>query len=252
MRRKFFQLGLITISVIGFGAAPPDVRAGSFTIYVGYADNLRANAFFPNPWNGTPNTIFLGSTTPGTIFDAGAILIANNTGAAITVNDVFVSGFDNGATFDLWGVPGKLPNNSYMILTQTTTNDSQFDTSDQLKGFSYPDLTSGFNPSNPYTGSPQVKVTINGTAQTYSDTGRILDTGGYDAATFGINGSNFPYNPNNFPQNESLQWRPIGTTGVDNPGGNPPSVPEPGTLTLLALGLLSLGVFSARRTRTGR
>ena len=252
MKNKLFHVGLISAWVLCLGTGPAYVRAAGVTIYVGYADNLRPNAFFPSPWNGSPNTIFLGSTTPGTIFDAGAILIQNTSGSTITVNDVFVSGFDNGATFDLWGVPGALPNNSYMILTQTNTNDSQFDTSDQLKGFSYPDLSSGFNPSNPYTGDPQVKITLNGVAQTFADTGQILDTGGYDAATFGVNGINFPYNPNNFPENESLQWRPIGTTGVGNPGGSPPgSAPEPATLTLLVIGL-SMGALFGRRRRVSR
>jgi hypothetical protein len=235
---------------MGLAAVPADVLAGSITVYVGYADNLRANPFFPNPWIGSANTIFLGNTTPGTTFDAGAILIQNTTGATVTINDVFVSGFNNGATFDLWGVPGALPNNSNMILTQTSTSDSQFDTSDRLIGFTYPDVSpgSGFTPSNPYTGNPQVRITINGTPTTFSDTGKILDTGGYDAATFGLNGSNFPYNPANFPVNESLQWRPIGTTGVSDPGGNPPgSVAEPASLTLMALGCLSLVAFQVSR-----
>jgi hypothetical protein len=188
----------------------------------------------------------------GTIFDAGAILIQNTTGATVTVNDVFVSGFDNGATFDLRGVPGALPNNSYMILTQTTTNDSKFDTSDQLINFGYPDLTSGFTPANPYAGNPLVRVTINGVATTLADTGHTLDTGGFDAATFGINGSNYPYNPSNLPQNESLQWRPIGTTGVGNPGGSPPGAPEPGTLTLGVLGMLCSGAVFGWRRRASR
>ena len=255
MRAFFVEVGLIGTCVMGFGSLPAEVRAASITVYVGYADNLRPNAFFPSPWDGSPNTIFLGSTTPGTIFDAGAILIQNTSGSTITVNNMSVSGFDNGAVFNLWGTPGALPNNSYMILTQTTTNDSQFDTSDQLRGFSYPDLTSGFNPSNPYTGNPQVSITINGTANTFIDTGKVLDTGGYDAATFGINGANYPYNPANFPENESLQWRPIGTTGVGNPGGNPPT-PEPGALTLMSIGFLTLGAFGwlqrkSRRQSTG-
>ncbi len=252
MRPTTFRLAFCTVCALLFGFEPNLVNADGITIYVGYADSLRPNAFFPSPWNGSPNTIFLGSKTPGTIFDAGAILIQNTSGSAVTINDVFVSGFQNGATYDLWGTPGLLPNGDYMVLTQTTTNASQFDTSDQLTRFSYPDGSSGFTPAHPYTGDPMVRVKIDGTAQTFSDTGHILDTGGYDAATYGINGSNYPYNPSKFPENESLQWRPIGTTGVGNPGGNPPT-PEPGTLTLGVLGILTFGlVFARSRGRASR
>ena len=185
---KRFLSSLAALSLLMAGSL---ASAGTVSVYVGYADNLRPNPFFPNPWNGSPNTIFQGSTTPGTTFDAGAILIQNNSGGPINVNDVFVSGFDNGATFDLWGTPGMLPDNTYMILTQTNTNSSQFDSSDDLIGFSYPDSGpngspggSGFTPSHPYTGDPQVKITINGVATTFADTGHVLDTGGYDTATW--------------------------------------------------------------------
>ncbi|MEI8021267.1 MAG: PEP-CTERM sorting domain-containing protein [Schlesneria sp.] len=233
-------------------AYSPKGDAGEITVYVGYADSIRANAFFPRPWLGDSNVKFLGNTAPGTIFDAGAIMIENRSGSSINVNDVFVYGFDNGATFDLWGTPGALANNSFMILTQTSTNAGQFDTSDQLRSFTYPDGTSGYNPSHPYTGDPKVQITINGNVETFSDTGHILDTGGYDAATYGINGSNFPYNPAHFPQNESLQWREIGTTGVSNPGGNPPTaVPEPSSLMLALFGTCGVG-FAVRSRRIRR
>jgi hypothetical protein len=238
---------LLASALIGGMAASAQAVVG-VTVYVAYADNLRPNPFFPNPWNGSPNTIFLGSTVPGTIFDSGAIMLQNTTGAPVTVNDVFVAGFNNGATFDLWGTPGVLPNNAFMILTQTGTNDSQFDTSDMLNGFTYPDLNSGFTPSNPFTGDPTVRVTIDGVPTTLADTGHILDTGGFDTATFGTDGSNFPFDAANFPLNESLQWRPIGTTGIENPGGDPPptgggngAVPEPVTAGLSAMALAALG-----------
>jgi hypothetical protein len=246
MKRVLSSLVALSL-VTGGGLA----SAGRVSVYVGYADNLRPNPFFPNPWNGSPNTVFLGSTTPGTTFDAGAILIQNNSGGPINVNDVFVSGFDNGVTYDLWGTPGMLANNNFMILTQTNTNSSQFDSSDQLIGFSYPDSGpngspggSGFTPSHPYTGDPQVKITINGVPTTFADTGHVLDTGGYDTATWPIAQPFFT------PNNESLQWRPIGTTGVEDPGGNPP-MPEPATLTMTALGAISFGAFRWRR-RTAR
>ena len=39
------------------------------TAYVGYADDLRSSPFFPMPWQGDPNVIFLGGGSP---VDAGA------------------------------------------------------------------------------------------------------------------------------------------------------------------------------------
>ena len=225
---------LLATSILGVYSVPSE--AGSFSVYVGYADNFRPNAYFPNPWNGSANTIFLG----GSNVDSGAILIQNNTGSSILVNSLVVSGFDNGAVFNLWGTPGTLPNGDYMILTGYNEND--FDTSDQLKGFTYPDSPgSGFTPTNPYTGNPEVALTIDGTQYTYADTGHILDTGGYDLASFPSS---------SFPNNESLQWRPVGTTGIEDPAGNPPgSVPEPSSIVMCLIGVAGGLRCAGRRHR---
>ncbi len=111
MRSLSMKVALIGTWVLGLAALPTGAWASGVTIYVAYADNLRANPFFPSPWDGSPNTIFLGSTTPGTIFDAGsAILILNITsGSAIMVNDLFVSGFDNGRDVRPMGQTGRAP-----------------------------------------------------------------------------------------------------------------------------------------------
>jgi hypothetical protein len=71
-----------------------------------------------------------------------------------------------------------------------------------------------------------------GGAQTFADTGQVLNTGGFDLALLGTN--------------EALNWRPIGTTGITDPGGNG-LVPEPGSLALLATGGLPLLGFLRRR-----
>jgi len=77
-------------------------------------------------------------------------------------------------------------------------------------------------------------VSVNGTPQTFSDSGQVLDTGGFDL----VNASPCPGQPNTSGNcNESLRWRLIGTSGISNPGGN---TPEPASLLLMGTGLLSL------------
>ena len=65
-------------------------RGLPITVELGYADNLRPNGYFPNPWNGSPNTIFDGDLDRPGAYDGGAILITNTTSSPITVNDVSV------------------------------------------------------------------------------------------------------------------------------------------------------------------
>lgn len=176
----------------------------SLAVFVGYADNLRPNPNFPVPWQGSPNTTFIGV---GPSFDSGAIRLDNNSDSPIQVDDVFVTvpgwtvtpNFDahgNGVA-DLWG-SFTIPPNSTVILAQTS-NSNNFDTSDfglTGCGNTIPDGQSPF---------PTVKITINGVATTFNDSGHILDTGGFDLACRG---------------NESLQWRLIGTSGIQNTTGH--------------------------------
>jgi len=165
------------------------------TVEVGYADGLRANGFFPNPWDGAPNTVFVGDDASNV--DGGAILIINNGTAPITVNDVSVT-LSNGVNLDLWG-SNVVPAGDNLVLSETTPNN--FDTSD------YDDTTSppGY-PDGETAHAARVNITLNGVAQpTLLDTGHVLTTGGFDLAQLG---------------NESQNWRPIGTTGIDNLGGS--------------------------------
>jgi hypothetical protein len=189
----------VSIAANGFGstATPTPIPAElqSLAIAVGYADAVRPNPNLPVPWQGSPNITFIGQ---GPIFDAGAIRLDNLGFAPINVQSVTVF-FPNhlGGTriFSLWGSFTVSPFQS-VILTQTNNATQNFDTSE-----------TGPNPCGlplaPNVDIPVIAVTLaDGTRSFYSDTGHVLDTGGYD---FACNNAN-----------ESLQWRPIGTTGVSN------------------------------------
>ncbi len=189
----------------------------ALAVFVGYADDVRPSPSFPVPWQGSPNTTFIGA---GPSFDAGGIRLDNNSDSPIQIDDVFVTvpgwttsnardAQGNGIA-DLWG-SFTIPPNSTVILTQT--GEFNFDTSDfglTGCGNTIPDGQAPF---------PTVKITISGVATTFNDTGHVLDTGGFDLACRG---------------NESLQWRLIGTAGIQSTTGhltlNPPtSVQTAGT-----------------------
>jgi len=164
------------------------------TVEVGYADNLRANPFFPNPWNGAPNTIFAGG---GSSFDTGAVRIINDGTAPVTINDVTIL-LPGGQKFDLWG-SNTVPAGGNLILTQTGSYN--FDTSD-YGTLPFPQTY----PDGETAHAARVIITVNGQAITLLDTGHVLTTGGSDLAAGGAN--------------ESQNWRPIGTTGISNPNGS--------------------------------
>lgn len=151
----------------GVGGLTLSVAASSsnLTVYVAYADNLRASAFFPNPWQGSPNVKFIGS---GPTYDSGAIRIHNSASTAGTVDDVSV--VIGGSTFDLWGSGLNVPAGGDLILAQT--NGQNFDTSD----------VSGVFNCSPSGLIPQVSVTVAGTRTTYQDKSQVLNTGGIDLA----------------------------------------------------------------------
>src|SRR5438067_9667136 len=165
--------------------------AVALAVYVGYADDLRPSANFPVPWAGTPNVLYIGSSSP---IDAGAIRLDNNTDAALPVDSVTVDLGRPGPAFNLWG-SFTVPAHGSVILTQTSQ--FNFDTSDYPIGQCGQPLVAG----DPRV--PIVAVKSNGITTTYFDTAHILDTGGFDLACSG---------------NESLQWRLIGTTGINANG----------------------------------
>ena len=192
-RERSRQYQVLTIIVIGLWL-PCQVMAAGIDVFVGYADNNRPGAFFPTPWLGDPGILDVGHAM-GQIFDAGAIRIDNNTGAALTVDNVTVDGFASGASFSLWG-SFTIPNGMKAILTQTSGEPENFDTSDQTSRPCCTPLSFGEEPF------PKVRITIDGQTVVFSDSAHVLDTTGFDI-------KNLPPGETN----ESFQWRLIGTVG---------------------------------------
>ena len=155
----------------------PIPPANSANVFVGYADNWNSsNAFFPNPWQGSPNTMFVGSaelTTPGAActnndcWDTGVIRVDNTSSATETVSvNVTIGSFTYPDS--MWGTQN-LPAGQTLVLAQTSSNGSyNFDTSD---------TQTGCTPSGQI---PTVTVTVNGQSTTYHDNTQVLDTGGID------------------------------------------------------------------------
>jgi RHS repeat-associated protein len=203
--------GFLTATVGPLALAPgATLSAGTIelsqqalAVYVAYADSLRPSGAFPIPWQGSPNTVFLGGSGP---FDAGAVRLDNATDQPLQVDDVIVDlqrpntsafQFLPPPVFDLWG-SFIVPAHGTVILTQQTFPD--FDTSD------YPIVDCGqtVSPFDPRV--PKVTLTMGGVATAYFDTAHVLDTGGADRFYCVAGG------------NEALPWRLIGTTGVSASG----------------------------------
>lgn len=84
--------------------------------------------------------------------------------------------------------------------------------------------------------APIISFTENGTTLvSFTDTGHVLNTGGWDVVNNGAFGGD---------SNESINSNLVGS----QPDRGGTSVPEPGTLSLLGLGLTVLGFMRRRRT----
>lgn len=172
--------------------APAAQASGGISLFAGFADSSSASANFPTPWDKSPNTVFIGAGAP---MNAGALRIDNTSGAPLTIDSVAVDLQRSNAQFNLWG-SFTIPTDGSAILTQTQPGN--FDTS------AFPIVPCGGTLASGETRIPKVTITIAGAPQTFLDTAHVLDTGGFDLSCRG---------------NESLQWRQIGTSGLENPAG---------------------------------
>src|SRR5438876_7030913 len=102
MKRSFLRL-LVRLAVVLFVSVPAILAAESFAmpghaagtngnlaVFLGYAEDKETNTpppgAFPNPWDGSPNVVFLGGPVVGQTacgklplcYDAGAIRLDNS------------------------------------------------------------------------------------------------------------------------------------------------------------------------------
>jgi hypothetical protein len=243
------------------------VSADTFNISVGYADNLRASGFFPNPWIGATfnGQTVISQTNPasvpgGIVFDSGAVRIDNTSAVAMAISNftiTFNSTDGSKTVIAIWGAGNQLtlaPGQSG-IFTQFPNNTQNFDSSDfGVFGGSPPanllpntlgnggiggcatsnpsNLTAAqkLNECNP-TNAPIVSFTENGNPVSGIDTGFILDTGQYDFVNNSADG------------NESINWNPIGQ--IPNRGGSP----EPASIVLVGSFFSSVAFYRMRKRR---
>jgi RHS repeat-associated protein/uncharacterized repeat protein (TIGR01451 family) len=162
-------------------------------VSVGFADNATPSANFPTPWQGAPNVVYIGGGAP---VNAGAIRLDNNSGAPLPIDRVEVDLQRANAKFSLWQ-GFTIPAGGSAILTQTAPGN--FDTS------AYPIAPCGGTLPTGETRVPKISITSSGSSVTLLDSAHVLDTGGFDSSCRG---------------NESVQWREIGTRGIEVPSGD--------------------------------
>ena len=239
---KYLSTAALAAVSLAAGLGITEARA-DLNVFVGYADSLRPSGFFPNPWIGASGVV---SQTPGSeTFDAGAVRIQNTGASAVTISGMTVTLNGGANVFTIWN-PLTIGAGQNGIFTQTTQYN--FDTSD-FGG----SVIGGILPPNPAANGiggcsssglsaadaascaavqPAVAFSVNGgAAESFADTGHILDTGHYDF----INGST--------DGNESINWNLIGSEA--NRGGT--GTPEPSTWAMMLIGFAGLG-FAAYRT----
>ncbi|MES1240880.1 MAG: Ig-like domain-containing protein [Acidobacteriota bacterium] len=161
-------------------------------VSVAFADSATPSPNFPTPWQGAPGVVFIGGGNP---VNAGAIRLDNTSGAPLAIDQVSVDLQRGGARFTLWQ-GFTIPAWGSAVLTQTLPGN--FDTS------AYPIAPCGGTLAPGETRIPKITVTAAGSSASFLDTAHVLDTGGFDSSCRG---------------NESVQWREVGTGGIEAPSG---------------------------------
>lgn len=216
-KNKFLFTAMLAISFF-----LPLQASATYSVYVGYADDLRPSPFFPNPYGGAD--IFQGNL--GSL-DTGAVRIQNTGASNLSLQGLTVTLNPTAGpiVFNLWSFGSGLTLAPGQNAVFGSTWNYNFDTSDYgvLGGYAPNNDNCSVGPTSLLpvciNNAPVVDFKVDGVISSLSDTGHVLDTGGYDF----VNANPCPVagDPSG-SCNESLQWRLIGTTGVQNPGGNVP------------------------------
>jgi uncharacterized repeat protein (TIGR01451 family) len=174
----------LTMRAVAYAADP-----SGLSVYTGYAETHPGGpggGFTPVPWQGSPNTNFMGVLGPFS-WDNSAVRVDNASTSAVTLDGVSV---DVGTKhFDQWGTNLTVPAGGSLVVTQMA--DQSMDTSD----INVPSCTL-------YGTIPIVHVKLNGVVRNYPDMSQVINTGGSDIANCGF-------------ANESQPWTAVSFSPVD-------------------------------------
>ncbi len=181
------RLAWVTAAIL-FGlaavAAPGSVlkvtAAPAISVFVGYADSARAGGEFPNPWNGAPHITFDAcSPQASCIFDGGAMRVRNDAATSVSIDHISAH---IGSCVYTWSgsmYPVVLPPGESLVTAQRGSGVSAGCTGPDPVSFDSSDIPSVGTCINDGI-QPTVDVSVDGTTNTFVDSGQVLNTGGID------------------------------------------------------------------------
>ncbi|MDQ6713808.1 MAG: hypothetical protein M3Z28_11570, partial [Candidatus Dormibacteraeota bacterium] len=174
----------LTMRAVAYAADP-----SGLAVYTGYAENTPGGpggGFTPMPWQGSPNTTFIGVLGPFG-WDNSAVRIDNPGTSPVVLDGVSVD--VGNKHYDQWGSNLTVSAGGTLIVTQMA--DQAMDTSD----LNVPSCTL-------YGTIAIVHVKLNGVVRNYPDMAQVINTGGSDVANCGF-------------ANESQPWSAVAYSPAD-------------------------------------